>query len=78
VVVETSRQSTRPADTVAAEVSRSIVATVGFGPTRVVVVPPATIPRTANGKLRHVRLRELLVDGFIDSAATGLSSAYAS
>jgi acyl-CoA synthetase (AMP-forming)/AMP-acid ligase II len=33
----------------------------------VIVVPPATIPRTANGKLRHNRLRELLLDGFIDS-----------
>jgi acyl-CoA synthetase (AMP-forming)/AMP-acid ligase II len=71
VAVETSRQSTRPANTVAAEVSRSIVARAGFAPARVVVVPPATIPRTANGKLRHSRLRELVLDGFIDAAAAG-------
>jgi acyl-CoA synthetase (AMP-forming)/AMP-acid ligase II len=65
VAVETSRQSTRPADTVVAEVSRSIVDTVGFAPMQVLVVPSATIPRTANGKLRHTRLRELLIDGVI-------------
>jgi acyl-CoA synthetase (AMP-forming)/AMP-acid ligase II len=69
VAVETSRQSTRPPETVVGDVSRSIVATSGFAPARVIVVPPATIPRTANGKLRHNRLRELLLDGFIDSMA---------
>jgi acyl-CoA synthetase (AMP-forming)/AMP-acid ligase II len=69
VAVETSRQSTRPSGTVAAEVSRSIVDTVGFAPTKVLVVPPATIPRTHNGKLRHTRLRELLLDGVIDAPA---------
>jgi fatty-acyl-CoA synthase len=69
VAVETSRQSTRPADVVAAEVSRSIAASAGFAPARVVVVPPATIPRTPNGKLRHSRLRELILDGVVDAAA---------
>jgi fatty-acyl-CoA synthase len=72
VVVETSRQSTQPPETTAAEVSRSIVQTAGFAPTRVIVVPPATIPRTPNGKLRHSRLRELLLAGAI--AGTGVSA----
>jgi fatty-acyl-CoA synthase len=67
VAVETSRQSTLPPDTVAAGVTRSIVATAGFAPTKVMIVPPASIPRTANGKLRHARLRELLLDGAIGS-----------
>jgi fatty-acyl-CoA synthase len=63
VVVETGRQSTRPPEVVAGEVSQAIVASSGFAPTRVIVAPPATIPRTANGKLRHNRLREMLLDG---------------
>jgi fatty-acyl-CoA synthase len=73
VAVETSRQSTRAPDKVAADVFQSIVATAGFAPNRVIVVPPATIPRTANGKLRHARLRDMLLEGLIggsgDSAA---------
>jgi fatty-acyl-CoA synthase len=69
VVVETSRQSMRAADTVAGDVSRSIAGALGFSPSQVLVVPPATIPRTANGKLRHARLRELLLDRVIGAAA---------
>lgn len=69
VAVETSRHSTQAPDAVAAAVSRSIVSTVGFAPAQVLVVAPATIPRTPNGKLRHTRLRELLLEGVIDGAA---------
>jgi long-chain acyl-CoA synthetase len=74
VVVETSRQSTRPAGTVAGEVSHAIAATSGFAPARVMVVPPATIPRTHNGKLRHSRLRDLVLDGALDSTGEQLAA----
>jgi acyl-CoA synthetase (AMP-forming)/AMP-acid ligase II len=70
VAVETSRQSTRMPGSVAADVSRSIVDTLGFAPSQVLVVPPSTIPRTANGKLRHTRLRELVLDGVIGAPAS--------
>jgi acyl-CoA synthetase (AMP-forming)/AMP-acid ligase II len=69
VAVETSRHSTQPSDVIAAAVSQSITRTVGFAPAQVLVVPPATIPRTPNGKLRHSRLRELLLEGVIGEAA---------
>jgi fatty-acyl-CoA synthase len=67
VVVETGRQPARAPEATASEVSRSVVAACGFAPTRVVVAPPATIPLTGSGKLRYGRLRELLLDGLIDS-----------
>jgi fatty-acyl-CoA synthase len=69
VVVETSRQASQPPGVIAREVSRAIVGTSGFAPARVIVAPRATIPRTANGKLRHVRLREMLLDGSIEALA---------
>ncbi len=36
---------------------------LGFAPRDVVLVPPRTIPRTANGKLRHGKLQELYRSG---------------
>ncbi len=69
VVVEAEASGSPAADEVAAGVSRAIVATSGFAPGRIAVVPPRTIPRTANGKIRHAHLRSLLVDGAIDAGS---------
>ena len=68
VVVETGREPSRSRDELAGDVSRSVAAACGFAPNRVIVTPPATIPRTGSGKLRYTRLRELIADGLIDSA----------
>ena len=48
---------------VADAVARSVVRSGGFRPARVDVVPRGTIPRTLNGKIRHVALRDALVAG---------------
>jgi acyl-CoA synthetase (AMP-forming)/AMP-acid ligase II len=63
VVVAVEASEERSAEQVAAAVSRSIVAALGFAPTRVVSLPRRAIPRTENGKIRHGRLRALLEDG---------------
>ena len=68
VVAEIGRSDSRPAESIAGDVSRAIAATCGFAPGKVVVVPPRAIPRTANGKVRHDHLRTLLLDGLIVSA----------
>jgi acyl-CoA synthetase (AMP-forming)/AMP-acid ligase II len=65
VVVEADVSEARPRDEIAAEVSRKIVASVGFAPGCVSVVPRRTIPRTENGKIRHERLRGALIEGVI-------------
>jgi fatty-acyl-CoA synthase len=65
VAVEDERDRSAVPGTLAEDVSRAVTAAAGFAPGRVVVVPPRTIPRTANGKVRHSRLRELLLQGVI-------------
>jgi fatty-acyl-CoA synthase len=47
---------------VATLVSEAVERAIGFAPDRVVVQPPRTIPRTANGKIRHAALRNQLVE----------------
>ena len=69
LVVETDDPAVHPADGVAAAVSEAILATTGFAPARVLVVPKRTIPRTENGKIRHNHVRELVLDGVIGGAA---------
>lgn len=56
VVVEAAEQT----DELVRSVSRGIAERTGVAPDRVVVVPPRSIPRTDNGKVRHGYLRELL------------------
>jgi fatty-acyl-CoA synthase len=63
VAVEAHASPTRSAEQIAAEVSREIVAALGFAPDRVSVLPPRAIPRTENGKIRHAKLRTLLEQG---------------
>ena len=49
-------------EAIAARVGEAIERVVGFAPDRVVVRPPRSIPRTANGKIRHAALRDELSD----------------
>jgi fatty-acyl-CoA synthase len=65
VVVEADVDGAASREALAAEVSRAIAGSAGFVPGLVTVVAPRTIPRTANGKIRHDRLRDALLDGSI-------------
>jgi acyl-CoA synthetase (AMP-forming)/AMP-acid ligase II len=58
----------------AAAVSRAIEEVVGFAPDRVVLLAPRTIPRTANGKIRHRRLRDELIEGDLERRGAVLFS----
>ena len=60
VAVEADSTDGRPAEQIASAVSDQVVAALGFAPDRVLVVPPHTIPRTENGKIRHQRVAELM------------------
>ena len=60
VAVEVKERSPGPVE---AEVSAAVRRSLGFAPERVLVVPPRTIPSTLNGKVRHARMRELLLAG---------------
>ena len=75
VAVEDRRANSREGDAVAAAVSRAVAASSGFAPGQVLVLPPRTIPRTENGKIRHARLRELLLDGLIGAPPSGAARA---
>jgi acyl-CoA synthetase (AMP-forming)/AMP-acid ligase II len=55
VVVETEQHD------IATLVAEAVERAIGFAPDRVVVQPPRTIPRTANGKIRHSVLRSQLL-----------------
>jgi acyl-CoA synthetase (AMP-forming)/AMP-acid ligase II len=68
VVVETDVESARDGHRVAAEVSKATRATCGFAPGEVVVAPPRTIPRTANGKVQHGRLQAMVLEGAVEPA----------
>ncbi|MFL5781986.1 MAG: class I adenylate-forming enzyme family protein [Thermoleophilaceae bacterium] len=63
VAVEDERAHSSEAGPLAAEIARAVTHAAGFAPGEVVVVPPRSIPLTANGKVRHGRLRELLLQG---------------
>ena len=47
---------------VSGAVAQAVEAAAGFAPDRVVVMAPRSIPRTANGKIRHAVLREKLLE----------------
>jgi fatty-acyl-CoA synthase len=63
VAVEIDPRLERPADALAAGVSREVAGACGFAPGRVMILPRGGIPITANGKIRHVRLRDVLLEG---------------
>jgi acyl-CoA synthetase (AMP-forming)/AMP-acid ligase II len=50
----------------AAAVAAAIESALGFAPDRVVVLAPRTLPRTANGKIRHAELRRELIAGDLE------------
>jgi acyl-CoA synthetase (AMP-forming)/AMP-acid ligase II len=50
---------------VAARIVRAVTQAIGFAPGEVVIVAPRTIPLTANGKIRHGELKNLLCSGVI-------------
>ncbi len=58
----------------AAAVARAIEAALGFAPDRVLVLAPRTIPRTTNGKIRHRRLRDELIEGDLERRGAVLFS----
>jgi fatty-acyl-CoA synthase len=60
VAVETDGSKEFTDEQIVGGVSDAIVASVGFAPGRVSVLPRRTIPRTENGKIRYGRLREML------------------
>jgi acyl-CoA synthetase (AMP-forming)/AMP-acid ligase II len=59
---------------IAADVSAAIEEALGFAPDQVVVLAPRTIPRTANGKIRHPALRRELIDGDLERRGAVLFS----
>jgi acyl-CoA synthetase (AMP-forming)/AMP-acid ligase II len=65
VAVEIDPQGDEAAITAA--VSREVQRTLGFAPERVLAMPPRSIPRTYNGKIRHAALKELLNSGLLPS-----------
>jgi fatty-acyl-CoA synthase len=60
VAAEAERTDDRSEEQIARAVSEQVVAALGFAPDRVLVVPPRTIPRTENGKIRHQHVAELM------------------
>ncbi|MFO0746238.1 MAG: AMP-binding protein [Myxococcota bacterium] len=63
VVVEVAPEvaaDTAAADAITRAVADEVLRALGFAPGRIVVAPPRTIPRTANGKIRHAALRQTL------------------
>ena len=52
---------------VAMAVAVAVEAAAGFAPEEVLVLAPRSIPRTANGKIRHAVLRRELVEGDLES-----------
>ncbi|HYG62168.1 MAG TPA: AMP-binding protein, partial [Thermoanaerobaculia bacterium] len=58
----------------AAAVAGAVEAALGFAPDRVMVLAPRTLPRTANGKVRHQVLRDELVEGGLERRGAVLFS----
>lgn len=66
VVVEVQAETVDTADArqrIAGTIEEEITRDLGFGPDEVLLVPPRSIPRTANGKIRYGALRDLLAAG---------------
>jgi acyl-CoA synthetase (AMP-forming)/AMP-acid ligase II len=59
---------------VTAQVVRTVTEAIGFPPGEVLIVAPRTIPLTANGKIRHGVLKDLLTGGTIPRQRPGTAS----
>jgi acyl-CoA synthetase (AMP-forming)/AMP-acid ligase II len=71
VEIDPAREPSRIAEDVAAAIEKAL----GFAPDRVVVLAPRTLPRTANGKIRHPELRRELIEGDLERRGAVLFSA---
>ena len=75
IAVEADPDSTAALPQLAAEVAAAVGTAAGFAPDRVVVLAPRTLPRTANGKIRHPVLRRELIEGDLERRGAVLFSA---
>lgn len=66
VAIELEPDRGESAGEIVRAVSESVLRALGFGPDRVIVLAPRTLPMTWNGKIRHAALREALADGTLD------------
>ncbi|HEY9420212.1 MAG TPA: AMP-binding protein [Thermoanaerobaculia bacterium] len=66
VAVEADPATAPPPAEIAAAVAARIQAALGFAPEVVMVLAPRSIPRTANGKVRHWQLRQELLEGDLE------------
>ncbi|MEO6195519.1 MAG: AMP-binding protein [Thermoanaerobaculia bacterium] len=71
IEIDPAREPSRIAEDVAAAIEKAL----GFAPDRVVVLAPRTLPRTANGKIRHPELRRELIEGDLERRGAVLFSA---
>jgi acyl-CoA synthetase (AMP-forming)/AMP-acid ligase II len=66
VAIEADPASALPLAQLTTAVAAAVEAAIGFAPDRLLVLAPRTIPRTANGKIRHQELRRLLTEGILE------------
>lgn len=66
IVLAVETDSTVEPSQLAGEVARVVESALGFSPDRVLVLTPRSIPRTANGKIRHYVLRGELLEGVLE------------
>lgn len=62
VIVETGADLQREGAALVRQVTQAIIHTIGMAPARVLVMPPASIPRTASGKILRADLHVLVED----------------
>jgi len=76
IVHELSRASMRAeeSDALIAAIRRSVITEHGICPNMVILVSPATLPRTTSGKLQRGKAREMLIAGELKVAASWRSS----
>lgn len=60
----------------AATAAEAVAGVLGFGPSRIVVLAPRSIPRTGNGKVRHAVLAEALATGELEARGAILLSTW--
>jgi acyl-CoA synthetase (AMP-forming)/AMP-acid ligase II len=74
IVVAAEAEPTAAPSDLAAALAEAIETAVGFAPDRVVLLAPRTIPRTANGKIRHRCLHDQLIEGELERRGAVLFS----
>lgn len=74
VVAETTAHNLRERARTETAVRQSAIAALGFTPDQVLLIPPGTLPRTANGKLRRSTTAQLLTQGLLGGQPPSPSS----